>query len=58
VADRHKHTPVRFRPPEADRTWLQDFAERTGRAVNAILTEALSQYRSRSDGESAEGKED
>lgn len=47
MPDRHKHTPVRFRPPEPDRLWLLQLADKTGRAVNAILTEALSEYRSR-----------
>ena len=47
MPDRHKHTPVRFRPPEADRLWLLQYAEHTGRAVNAILAEALAEYRAR-----------
>jgi hypothetical protein len=50
MVDRHKHHPIRFRPPETDRAWLQDLAERTGRPVNAILTEALSLYRTRCEG--------
>jgi hypothetical protein len=47
MPDRHKHTPIRFRPPEADRSWLMKRAGETGRAVNAILAEALAEYRER-----------
>ena len=42
--DRHKHTPIRFRPPEADRVRLLAYAAETGRAVNAIIAEALAEY--------------
>ena len=37
----HKHPPLSYRPPEAERVWLKDRAERTGEPVNAILTEAV-----------------
>ena len=47
MADRHKYAPVRFRPPEPDRLWLMERAEKTGRAVNAILADALAEYRAR-----------
>jgi hypothetical protein len=47
MPDRHKHTPIRFRPPEADRSWLIERAEKTDRAINAILAEALAEYRER-----------
>lgn len=47
MADRHKHPPIRFRPPEPDRLWLMERAEETGRAVNAILAEALAEHRAR-----------
>jgi hypothetical protein len=40
----HKHPPIGFRPPEADRARLLAFAEATGKPVNAILTEALREY--------------
>ena len=49
--DRHKHTPIRFRPPEADRLWLLEYAAKAGRAVNAVLAEALAEYRKRRDAE-------
>lgn len=41
MADRHKTTPLRFRPPEPERSWLADYQERTGKPMNAILTEAV-----------------
>ncbi len=53
MPDRHKHTPIRFRPPEPDRLWLAEYAEQTGRPVNAILAEALAEYRARREGRDA-----
>lgn len=47
MPDRHKYAPIRFRPPEADRLWLTEHAQRTGQAVNAVLVAALSEYRIR-----------
>lgn len=47
MSDRHKHAPIRFRPPEADRLWLLEYADTTGRPVNAVLAEALAEYRKR-----------
>lgn len=47
TADRHKYKPIRFRPPEADRLWLMERHEKTGRAVNAILADALAEHRAR-----------
>jgi hypothetical protein len=49
VADRHKYAPIRFRPPEPDRLWLLEQAAKTGRPVNAVLAEALAEYRARHD---------
>jgi hypothetical protein len=40
-----KYNPIGFRPPEPDRLWLLAYAQRTGRAVNAILAEALARFR-------------
>lgn len=37
----HKHPPLRFRPPAAEREYLEARAERTGEPVNAILTAAV-----------------
>ena len=45
----HKHPPIRFRPPEADRLWLLDSAKRKGLPVNRVLAEALAEYREKHD---------
>lgn len=45
MADRHKLTPVSFRPPAADRTWLYGYAQRSGHAVGELLREALALFR-------------
>lgn len=37
----HKHTPLRFRPPEAERLWLEQRQAETGEPMNAILTAAV-----------------
>ena len=47
MSSQHKHNPIPFRPPSPEREWLLRYAADTGRPVNAILTEALSEYRSR-----------
>jgi hypothetical protein len=47
MPDRHKYAPIRFRPPEPDRLWLDAYQERTGKPINAILAEALAEYRAR-----------
>lgn len=41
MSGQHKHSPLRFRPPEAERLWLASYQEQTGDAMNAILTEAV-----------------
>lgn len=45
--DRHKRKPISFRPPEADRAWLESYAERTGKPVRRVLSDALSEHRAR-----------
>jgi len=51
----HKYkNPIPFRPPNADREWLAAYAEASGRAPNAILTEALRLYRERAERKDAE----
>src|SRR5258708_25048519 len=45
MPSQHRHSPVSFRPPEADRAWLLEHAKATGKAVNAVLTAALAAYR-------------
>jgi hypothetical protein len=49
MGDRHKYAPIRFRPPEPDRLWLLEYASKAGRPVNAVLAEALAEYRIRRD---------
>jgi hypothetical protein len=38
---RHKHNPLRFRPPAEEREWLEARQEETGEPMNAILTAAV-----------------
>lgn len=45
MPDKHKHPPLGLRLPEADRTWLLEYAAQAGRPVNAVLAEALAEYR-------------
>ena len=45
MPNKHRSNPVTFRPPEADRAWLREHAEATGRPAGAILTDALRLYR-------------
>jgi hypothetical protein len=47
--DRHKQNPISFRPPGADRDWLEQHAEKTGKPVRRILAEALAEYRDKHD---------
>ena len=47
MPNQQKYRPISFRPPEADRLWLAQNAKETGRPVNAILVEALAEYRAR-----------
>lgn len=44
MPDRHKYSPIRFRPPEVDRARLLEHAAKTGEAVNAVLAKALAEY--------------
>ena len=54
MPNRQKYRPISFRPPEADRLWLLEYADKAGRPVNAVLAEALAEYRSRREGRDAE----
>ena len=45
MPSQHKHPPIRFRPPEADRVWLLDYAKRKGLPVNRVLAQALALFR-------------
>lgn len=51
MTDRHKSNPITFRPPPEDRSWLIEHASRTGKAVSAILADALAAYRARHENE-------
>jgi hypothetical protein len=41
MPSQHKHAPLRFRPPAAEREWLEKRAAKTGEPLNAILTAAV-----------------
>jgi hypothetical protein len=43
--DRHKVPTLRFRAPEPERSWLLAYQQRTGKPMNAILTEAVQALR-------------
>jgi hypothetical protein len=53
--DRHKYKPIRVRPRESDRLWLLEHSAATGRAVNAIVSDAISAYRASLSGPTASG---
>ena len=53
--DRHKFKPIRIRPREADRLWLVEHSAATGRAVNAIVADAIAAYRAGLGGPTASG---
>jgi hypothetical protein len=57
VGGAHKHPPIGFRPPadSDDREWLLGYSDRTGRPVNAILTDALRLFRAQQDGAAPSG---
>ena len=44
MSSQHKHPPISFRPPEADRARLLQYAAETGEPVNAVLAKALAEY--------------
>lgn len=56
ASDRHKHNPIPFRPQAPDREWLAAYAEKTGLAVNAILTAALRLLRERAEKNNGAGE--
>jgi hypothetical protein len=57
LPSQHKHPAISFRPPAEAWEWLKNRATESGRAVNAILAEALSEYRTRHDPETPDPKE-
>lgn len=56
MADRHKHTPLRVRLPEPDREWLLAYAALVDKAVNAVIAEAVAEYRAQREGRDEEGQ--
>jgi predicted transcriptional regulator len=42
----HKYKAITIRPSDDEREWLESHAEKTGRDVNSVVREALSEYRS------------
>lgn len=44
MSSQHKHPPISFRPPEADRVRLLQHVAATGEKVNAVLARALAEY--------------
>jgi hypothetical protein len=48
----HKTNPITFRPPADgdDREWLEKHATATGRAVGAVIVQAIREYRARETG--------
>ena len=47
MADRHKTPPLTFRPPADLRAWLAEVSKATGRAIGAIIIDALREYKER-----------
>lgn len=47
MADRHKSKPKAVRMPGGLLAWYEAIAAAEGRAVNAVLVEALEEYRQR-----------
>jgi len=47
----HKDSPIPYRPPARtdDRAWLLAHAGATGLSVNAVITQALREYRERAE---------
>jgi len=41
MPDRHKTTPLSIRLPDAERSWVQDRAQRTGRSVRQVILDAI-----------------
>ena len=58
MPSQHKHYPVAYRPPGELRAWLLAYAKQTGRAVNAIITQALSELRDREQANSTDQQDD
>lgn len=51
MTDRHKEPPMPFRPAEGYRAWLKEHARKTGKSVNAVLRQAVAEFRERHEGD-------
>ena len=54
---KHKRQPISLRLPEDDENWLRARAAATGRAVNAIVADAVSRLRSQLSPDTRDPKE-
>jgi len=45
MADRHKRSPIAFRPPADNGDWLVQHAGEIGKPVNRLLSELVAAYR-------------
>lgn len=48
--DRHKSRPKAVRMPDGLPAWYEEHAKAMGRPVNAVLVQALEEFRARNDG--------
>ena len=44
MPSQHKHSPISFRPPDADRARLLAYAKETGQPVGRVLSQALAEF--------------
>ena len=44
MPSQHKHPAISFRPPREVRARLKAYAERTGQALNAVISRAVTEY--------------
>ena len=49
MPSQHKRSPISFRPSEADRARLLQYAADTGQPVNAVLAAALREFLAETD---------
>lgn len=51
MSGQHKYSPLRVRPPADVRKRLERYVAATGRAVNAIISQAIRDYLDRNESE-------
>ena len=56
MPSQHKHSPLSVRLPAEDREWLLSYAAVIDKAVNAVIAEAVAEYRARREGRDEEGQ--